>query len=77
MVSGNRHKQARLLQKGIGAKTHEITLGSEGDSLLHKLLAVQHAQGLCKLKTDKNLSKDVVMGHKATSPVKELCAIDK
>lgn len=35
----------------------KYTLGSEGDSSLHKLLAVQHAQGLCKLKTDKILAQ--------------------
>lgn len=55
----------------------KYTLGSGGDSLLHKLLAVQHAQDLCKLERDKNPSKDVLMGHEASSPVKELCAIDK
>lgn len=55
----------------------KYTLGNEGDSFLHKLLAVQHAQGLCKLERDKNPRKDVVMGHEASSPVKELCEIDK
>lgn len=60
------------------AKSHEVyTLGSEADSSLHTLLAVQHAQDMCKLKTDKNPSKDVVMVHEASFPVKKLYAIDE
>lgn len=44
---------------------------------MHKPLAVQHEQELCKLKPIKNPSKDVVEVHEARLLAVELFVVDK